>query len=133
MGDWKGDSPHEIELTIENVGTTAFAFVQGGRNRGVRDSQFSFVATDGSLREGGLKDIGDPTNFGGRSIARVLKPGEVHRQRVDLRRWFEMPKGTYHVIGTYEMRYTDPADRNNQTVIWHGFATAECVVTVPAP
>ena len=108
------------------------AFVQGGMYRGMRDAQFSFVAQGGDPRQGGLPDIGNSLTFGGISATRVLKPGEVHRQRVDLRKWFEMKAGTYHVVGTYYMIYVDPAQTSTQTPIWTGFVAGQCPVTVKA-
>ncbi len=129
--DWHEGGAHEIEFTIENVGKQAVAFVQGGMYRGMRDGQFSFVA-HGDPRKGGLPDIGNSVSFGGISVACVLEPGEVHRQRVDLRKWFDMKAGTYHVIGTYHMTYVDPTNHSQQTPIWIGFAAGQCHVTVDA-
>ncbi len=130
VGDWLDDGAHEVEVSSEIVGKGTLAFVQGGLSRGARVAQFWRAARGEDPRKGGLPDVGNSLNFGGISATRTLKPGETHRQRVDLRKWFEMKAGTYHLIGTYLMRYVDPATPGDQTPIWVGFATGQGHVTV---
>lgn len=116
-----------VKVTIKNVGTTPFTFQVGGKNRGVRDNQFSFTA---QLYNHPIPDTGDPTHFGGMFVDRTLKPGESFEAEVDLRKWFKLEEpGTYTIKGTYSMDFHDP-DAKDHLTIWEDYATAEFWLTI---
>jgi len=119
-----GDSV-EVRLQIKNVGTAEFAFMQGGRNRGSRDNQYTFAATDGDKS---IPDTGSCRHLGGIARFVVVKPGEVFEDTVDLQKWFTFREKQYYcVTATYFMEFVDPekAKRNELESIWSDYATGE--------
>lgn len=118
-----------LELSIENVGTTTVHFIEGGKQRGVRDNQFGFTAFAGSGFGKPIPDTGDPTNFGGLGAFRELKPKDVFRKQVDLSKWFKLETpDTYLITGMYEIDLQD--EDIGARVLWEEFATARCLVRI---
>jgi hypothetical protein len=120
--------PKMVTLRIENVGAKPVFFQAGGRNRAERDNQFVFRATDGQKP---LPDIGSDNHFGGLSVIRELKAGEVFEQEVDLAKWFAFEKpGIFTVHGSWLLSFFE--SREYTHVAWEDWATAEFVVRVGA-
>lgn len=119
--------PVVVTLRITNIGTNGFAFMQGGRQRGMRDNQFAFTSEfEGKM----VPDSGDPMNFGGLAMAVKLKPGENHEISVDLTKWFKFAKaGIYSLRGSYSMDFINPEAKEFET-IWEDFACAEFLIRV---
>lgn len=131
VGTWRIGAAQEVELTIENVGSKPVMFAVGGMNRGARDNQFSFVARGGPGYKA-IPDSGDGVHFGGPLVHKVLRPGDVHRQRVDIRDWFKLVGGMYEFIGTYHMEFHDPDDADRVYPIWECPVAAAFVAQVAA-
>ena len=77
--EFAAGDPVTATLTIKNVGTKPFSFMDGGRNRGARNNQFSFTCR----RNGrAVLDTGDAVHFGGlgRSTNRQTRP-EIYSLR----------------------------------------------------
>jgi len=119
-----------VTLMIKNIGTNTVAFQKGGRNRASRDNQYEFVARHRGKQ---VSDIGQPGHFGGLSFRKVLKPGEVFMNSVNLCKWFDFKKpGTYEILGTYVMEFNDPDDESWFT-IWEGYVSAEFSLSIMEP
>ena len=119
-----------VALELKNVGSRTVSFLVGGRNRGARDNQFGFTASDGVHI---IPDTGNPTHFGGLGYFQTLKPGEVFTKEVDLAKWFRFERpGTYQVVGSYYLAFRDPVEQGH-FMIWEDYATAEFLVGVEAP
>ncbi len=117
-------------LTIQNVGTNVIAFRKGGRNRATRDNQYEFVARHKGKQ---VHDIGQAGHSGGLSFPKVLKPGDIFEDSVNLSKWFDFKKpGTYEVLGTYVMEFRDPDDDSNFP-IWEDRVCAEFTVRIKKP
>jgi hypothetical protein len=126
--EFPAGGPVTVKLHISNVGDTAFAFIQGGRQRGPRDNQFAFSAelVGGKM----VPDSGDPRNMGGIGIPVTLDPGQSHDVPVDLTNWFHFqPGGMYNIRGSYHMDFVDPRAHDLRT-IWEDYACAEFTVEV---
>ncbi len=120
-GAFSTNEPLMVTLEIKNVDTVPVAFQVGGKNRGERDNQFGFTAYDGMKA---VPDIGNPVHFGGLSVNKTLKPGEIFTKEVDLRKWFTFQKaGTYEITGSYYLSFFDP-DKKDYFVLWEDYATA---------
>jgi len=125
-----------VTMRIQNVGSNAFSFQQGGRNRAARDNQYNFVARFGDKQ---VEDIGTTMNFGGLSSDRVVNPRETFTNTVVLNKWFAFDQpGTYHVMGSYYLAFKllnelgSPVQPSWQP-IWEDYATGEFnVKIVPA-
>jgi hypothetical protein len=124
-----------LRLQIKNVGDKPVSFRVGGQQRGPRDNQFRFLA----YRSGGwgkaIADSGDPTNFGGISTWRDLKPGEEFRHDVNLSHWFKFTEpDSYRITGLYELELFDlKPDGSRGNTVWQDFAVGECTVYVAGP
>jgi hypothetical protein len=124
-----------LRLTVKNVGDKPISFRVGGQQRGPRDNQFRFLA----YRSGGwgkaIADGGDPTNFGGVSTWRDLKPGEEFTHDVNLSHWFKFTEpDSYRITGLYELELSDvKPDGSHGVTVWEDFAVGECTVYVEAP
>jgi hypothetical protein len=124
---FKQGEPVEVTLKIQNVGDSTFAFMRGGRQRGVRDNQFGFTA---QLGEKVVPDVGNADHHGGLAGRVVLNPGEQLEIPVDLKKWFAFDKeGAYMIRGSYYMGFTDPTG-NAFPSIWEDFACAEFIVSI---
>jgi hypothetical protein len=122
-----------LKLTIKNVGNETVSFFDGGRQRGPRDNQFSFIARKGGDSGKALLDTGDPHNFGGLGSYRTLKPGDLFQKDVRLDKWFDFKDAdTYLITGNYVLQFHEVNERQTYRVIWQDFATAQCVVRVAA-
>jgi hypothetical protein len=123
----------QVAMRIQNVGSDAFAFEQGGRNRAARDCQYTFVARLGDKQ---VDDIGSNWNMGGLSFTRVLKPGEVFTNSVALNKWFAFDQpGTYRVQGSYHLAFKQLNEMNEAVQfswrpIWEDYATGEFTVKI---
>jgi len=116
-----------VKLRIKNVGNNVVSFQVGGRNRAARDNQYSFLCY---LFGKQVNDIGTTHHFGGRSIFKDLKPGEVFENRINLSKWFSFNKeGFYEVLGSYYMAYRIPND-NIYRILWEDYATAEFYIRI---
>jgi hypothetical protein len=128
--------PVEVTMRIQNVGSNAFAFQVGGRNRAARDCQYTFVAR---LADKQVEDIGSSINFGGLSVDRVLKPAEVFTNTVVLNKWFAFDKpGDYRILGSYYMAFkhideTNAPGRTWWEPVWEDYATADFTVKIVPP
>ena len=122
--------PVTVKLRVRNAGKKAFAFEKGGRNRAARDNQFRFTAEHNGKP---VIDIGSTNNFGGISVSRTVKPGEVFEDEVDLRKWFAFDKpGHYDILGSYYMAMQNPeADARGRT-IWEEWVTNQFHLRVDA-
>ena len=108
-------------LEIKNVGKTPFSFMDGGRNRGARNNQFSFNCRhDGKA----VIDSGDARHFGGMAGAKTIQPGEVFTKQVELGKWFRLDQpGYYELTGSY---YFDVVSGDgSMRTIWTDHTTAE--------
>jgi hypothetical protein len=124
----------KVTLRIQNVGSNAFSFQQGGMNRAERDQQYTFVAR---FEDKQVEDIGTTMNFGGLSGDRVVKPGETFTDTIVLNKWFIFDKpGQYNVLGSYFMAFKKVNEGNafvSWWPIWVDYATAPFSVNmVPA-
>jgi hypothetical protein len=121
-----------LKMELRNVGTRPFTFRVGGQQRGPRDNQFRFLAYHGYGGGKAVPDTGDPTNFGGISSYRTLKPGESLTATVPLDRWFQFTEpDTYRVTGLYQLElYERPAAQGVGEVIWDDVAAGDCLVRV---
>jgi hypothetical protein len=100
---WKPGENIVVKMSIVNVGTEAVRFMVGGRNRGPRDNQFAFSLVHDNE---GVKDTGNPLNFGGLSAPKALKPGERFEMEIDLAQWFDTSlPGVYTGTGTYAVNF----------------------------
>jgi hypothetical protein len=119
--------PVRAALEVENVGQTEFAFMKGGRNRAGRDNQYVFAAYMTGKQ---VADVGTTMNFGGLAVRKVVRPGEVFRDTIDLGKWFAFDKpGLYELIGTYHMEFVPVTGDGFQT-IWEDNISAEFFVNV---
>ena len=118
---FSNEEPLPVTLEIKNVGTVSVTFQVGGKNRGERDNQFGFTAYDGMKP---VPDTGNLVNFGGLSVNKTIKPGDVFTKEVDLRKWFTFQKaGTYEITGAYYLAFLNP-DMKDYFVTWEDYATA---------
>jgi hypothetical protein len=116
-----------VTLRITNVGTNAVSFMKGGRNRAARDNQYIF---SGTYRGKQVEDIGNSYHFGGLSVRRVLQPGDVFEDKVNLQKWFSFTEaGMYEIYGSYYLAFQDPADDRWKT-IWEDYASADFIVRI---
>jgi hypothetical protein len=116
-----------VTLRITNVGSNTVSFMQGGRNRAARDNQYKFSATYGGKQ---VEDIGNSYHFGGLSVRRVLKPGDIFEDKVTLQKWFSFNEaGMYEIHGSYYLAFQDPADDRWKT-IWEDYASADFIVRI---
>jgi hypothetical protein len=114
-------------LQVKNIGKYVFSFNKGGRNRAVRDNQYTFSAHYNGKQ---VEDIGSSSHFGGMYVKRVLKPGEVFEDTVNLRKWFALDKaGMYEVLGSYYMEFNDP-ESDSGRIIWEDFVSADFIITI---
>jgi hypothetical protein len=121
-----------VTLRIQNAGSRAFSFQQGGRERGARDSQYTFVAR---LGENQVDDIGKIIVMGGFSAPRVVKPGEVFTDTILLNKWYAFDKpGDYRVLGSYYMPFKPVSPTSSlarwRSTIWEDYATGEFTVKI---
>lgn len=108
------------ELTIENVGQKTLRFMDGGRNRGARNNQFSFAA---QLDNRPYPDSGDPIHFGGSAGVVVLKPGQKFTKKVELGKWYKLDHpGLYSIVGAFYLAFV-PAD-DFAPVLWEDYVAA---------
>ena len=114
-------------MTIKNSSEEPFTFRKGGRQRGARDNQFLFEATqDGAA----LPDIGDGWHRGGKSQMVTIDPGKNYEITVDMRKWFALDQpGTIRIQGHYEADVTDRSIINVQNV-YPVRLTAELEITI---
>ncbi len=123
----RAGQPLVVTLYAQNVGSQPFTFMVGGANRGARDNQFGFTASNG--REA-VPDTGNPVHFGGLAFAQTLQPGETFARDVDLTSWFRFAaSGTYLLTGTYRLAFPE-FPRSDFFVVWEDFATAEFTVQI---
>jgi len=126
--EFTAGKPVTVKLRITNIGDHDFAFIQGGRQRGSRDNQFTFSAE--LIGDKMVPDTGDPRNFGGMGFSVKLKPGESHEIPVDLTKWFNFQRNaTYNIRGSYYMEFVDPNNRDPYT-IWEDYACAEFSIRI---
>jgi hypothetical protein len=131
---YQAGEPVTLRMTIKNVGDKPISFRVGGQQRGLRDNQFRFLA----YRSGGwgkaIADSGDPTNFGGISTWRDLKPGEEFSHEVNLSHWFKFTEpDSFRITGLYELELFDlKPDGSHGNTVWQDFAVGECTVYVEA-
>lgn len=117
----------KVTLRIENVGTDAVSFLQGGRKRAARDNQYIFCARRGGKQ---VADIGTSYHFGGLAARRTLKPGAVFKDKIELRKWFSFQEpGTYEIHGSYYLDFHDLDDDWSRT-IWEDYASADFIVNI---
>ncbi len=124
----------KVTLRIQNVGSNAFSFQQGGMNRAERDQQYTFVAR---FEDKQVEDLGTTMHFGGLSGDRVLKPGEAFTDTIVLNKWFMFDKpGQYRILGSYYMAFKKVSDDNAALQpswwwpIWVDYATAPFTVNI---
>lgn len=118
--EWKGESsytknqPVVFQMKLINSGDVPVRFLDGGRNRGTRDNQFSFEAT----LDGESVKVKEAFDFGGLAGYRTLKPGESLEKQVDVNKWFTFDKpGTYHVTGMFQLNLYEE-DNRFPSAIW---------------
>ncbi len=115
------------ELQISNIGSNDFTFVQGGRQRGSRDNQFSF---SGKFNQKVIPDIGNPVHFGGIGAYVTIEPGESRRIAVDLRKWFAFGEpGIYFIRGCYYFKIVNPALKQYRS-LWEEYACDEFLIRI---
>lgn len=117
-----------VTLQITNVGKRTVAFMKGGMNRAKRDNQYVFSAT---FRGKQVRDVGTSFHFGGIAVRRILRPGDVFRDKVNLGKWFSFGEsGRYEVVGSYHMDFVDPEGSEIWRTIWQTYVTAKFFVRV---
>jgi hypothetical protein len=124
--------PVTLKMELTNRGRQSFTFRVGGQQRGPRDNQFRFLAYRSYGGGKAVPDTGDPTNFGGISSFRTLKPGESFNATVALDKWFRFTQPDhYRVTGMYglELHEFTPPDVFGEA-IWDELATGDCIVKV---
>ena len=122
-------TPVTLSMSIKNVGSTKVAFIDGGSQRGPRNNQFDFIARAGSGQGAALRDVGDPTNFGGMGSLRSLAPGETFTKSVLLTDWFKFDEpGYYRITGLYRITLYEPG--NFSRALWDDLASGECAVRI---
>jgi hypothetical protein len=124
----------KVTMLLQNVGTTPFRFLYGGRNRGPRDDNYTFQAW---LGDDQVAQIGKDTNLGGPVSLCLLKPGESITNGLVLNDWFAFDKpAAYNMRGSYLMVFCqtdDPTPSRPMTILWDDFATGYfSVKIVPA-
>lgn len=124
-------------LRITNVGTKTVAFMQGGRNRGQRDNQYIFSARYAIFfprhRDIQVEDVGSSIHTGGLAFTRILKPGDVFTDKINLNKWFAFDKSVmYEVHGSYYLNFMEPGGDIFQT-IWEDYVSADFVVKMTKP
>ncbi len=121
--------PVTLVMTIKNVGTKPVRFCDGGKQRGPRNNQFSFVAFPSAGPA--LPDVGDPTNLGGLMSVAEIRPGETFSKDVDLTKWFNFTRpDQYQVTAIYELNLVG---EDHVHIIWDDFAVGRCTVTISEP
>src|SRR5262245_8007341 len=123
----------DIKLTFEltNAGKENVTFRIGGSQRGSRDNQFRFVAQRGYGGSKGVPDTGDPTNHGGLSWTKTLKPGETYKAEVPLHKWFKFEDvDIYRVTGIWSLHLENPELGGFDQRIWDDLVCGECLVRV---
>jgi len=110
-----------VTLEITNVGDATVTFMDGGRNRGRRNNQFSFAGFHNGKP---MPDVGDPTHFGGLAGFVTLKKGEVFTKKVDLAKWFDLSGvGYYNFTGTFYIELMPPD--GSHPILWSDMVGAE--------
>lgn len=101
--------PVEVVLTLRNpAGAPAAQRSQGGRQRGPRDNQFSFVVR----RDGREVPLREGMDFGGRSQLLPLAPGGSAQLRAPLALWADLSvPGRYAVECRYETEFSPENSR----------------------
>lgn len=126
---YRPNTPVTLIMSIENVGSTKVAFIDGGSQRGPRNNQFDFIARAGSGQGAALRDVGDPTNFGGMGSLRSLAPGETFTKSVPLTDWFQFDEpGYYRITGLYRLTLHEPGDFSR--ALWDDLASGDCQVRI---
>lgn len=121
------DAPLNIKLEIKNIGDKPVTFQDGGQNRGERNNQFGFTASNGVVA---IPDTGNPQHHGGLSVNKTLRPGEAFEKEIDLRKWFTFKEsGTYFITGTFELPFFNSEDKE-YFVLWEDFAAAKFSITI---
>jgi hypothetical protein len=123
-----------LAMELKNTGSGPLRFTFGGKEQGPRDNQFRFIAQSGHGYGKSLPDIGDPENYGGKVMGKVLQPGETFTTKVDLSKWFAFSSAdTYKITGIFEMPIIDPASADGfRPLLWDDLAVGECSVRVVA-
>ncbi|HEX9794231.1 MAG TPA: hypothetical protein VGC54_09645 [Planctomycetota bacterium] len=117
----------KAQLRIMNLGAQPIAFLQGGQNRGQRDSQYHFSARHDFKQ---VADHGSSLNFGGLAAHRVVAPGEEFTAEVDLSDWFAFDEpGSYEVLGSWQIQLLDPG-HDEFRPLWDDWLTDDFVVEV---
>lgn len=116
-----------VTLHIKNVGPNVVAFEKGGRDRAARDNQYVFCAYYNGKQ---VEDIGTTNNDGGWLVSRVLKPGDVFENTINLSKWFSFrDPGLYQIHGAYYLAFNDPKP-NSWGTIWEDYASADFTVRI---
>lgn len=125
---WHSYRPNEpiiLTMTITNVGKTTVRFMDGGKLRGQRNNQFSFIVGPRPIA-----DTGDPIGFGGIATLKKLKPADTFSKKVILTNWFKFTEtGHYEIAALYELNLVDESDYT----IWEDFAVARCFLRIDKP
>ena len=127
---WRPGEAVTLTMTIKNIGGTPVEFYDGGLQRGPRNNQFSFTASNSRGFGPDLPDTGDSTCMGGLAQVVTLKPGETFTKDVRLTDWFTFREpGTHWITAMYEFGLLDSHGRT----IWDDFAVARCTVHIVSP
>jgi hypothetical protein len=126
----------EATMRIQNIGSNAFAFHDGGGNPAGREGQYTFVARLGGKQ---VPDIGSNVWVWGLDPEWVVKPGKDFTNTVVLNKWFAFDKtGDYRILGSYHMAF-ERMNENNTPLqpwwepVWEDYATAEFTVKIVPP
>lgn len=119
-----------VTMELKNTGKTPMRFTFGGKQRGSRNNQFRFIAQI-DVEGVGLADTGNANHFGGKTMSKLLKPGEVFTTEVDLTKWFTFEEGNYRITGVFEMPViASDSDNGFDPVVWDDLAVGECTVRI---
>lgn len=130
--EYRVGEPIVVTLELRNVSNKKVAFLNGGKQRGMRDNQFRFLAYRGEGHGTAVPDTGDPTHMGGICSNLPLDPGESIKITVKLNGWFKFTEpGVYRVTGMFELELHDPARKIVWDVpMWEDLAAGDFLVRV---
>jgi len=130
--EYRVGEPIIVTMELRNVSNKIVAFLNGGKQRGMRNNQFRFLAYRAEGHGTAVPDTGDPTHFGGICSNLPIDPGESIKLRAELGGWFKFTEqGVYRISGMFELELHDPARKVVWNVpIWDDLAAGDFLVRI---
>ncbi len=105
--NYAAGDPIEIHLTLQNAaGASPVFWFSGGRNRGLRDNQFSFEVTRDGQRVAPI----DAPDFGGLGQFMRLEAGTIGQRQTRLEPWADFSSPGHYVVACHFTTELSPGD-----------------------